>query len=62
MAATEDLKFSARQSVRVRLPPPAQRVVSSEVEHLVYTERVRGSNPLPPTTLAFQDLNYYTSE
>jgi putative endonuclease len=30
---------------------PAGRAVSSAVEHLVYTERVGGSKPSPPTSL-----------
>src|SRR5260221_12471706 len=32
----------------IRIP----RAVSSAVEHLVYTERVGGSKPSPPTSLA----------
>ena len=42
--AGKGLKDAVLTSLRLRL-----RAVSSAVEHLVYTERVGGSNPSPPT-------------
>jgi hypothetical protein len=35
-----------------------KRAVSSVVEHLVYTERVGGSKPSPPSSFSISDFRF----
>ncbi len=49
MVDTQRLKRCERKLVPVRIRPRVQRVVSSVVEHRIYTAGVVGPNPTLPT-------------